>query len=183
MQNLTWNEYTAKRGDINGFRLTHYSRLFNSCHCRAIINDRDFILGWDDRYTTKEWNNQVCQMKKRHLSEFVEITPIVAEEIKVTLQGYQKDLVRTQEHLSTGLVGYEYNNAISNKQNIEKMIKIYSYYVKLLPEYVISEEDKDVVKGIIKEKTDLLNAEQDFYQKRILSVSIDLYQRILANMG
>ena len=179
----TWNEYASVRSDKEAFRLTHYSSLFNSAHCRIEIKGMDFILGWDDRYTTKEWNNQVNQMKKEHLKDFVEIDAQVAEEIKVVLQNYKDELVVCQAHLSTGLVGYEYNSAISKKAHLEKMIKIYSRMVDLLPTFEITESDIITAQNNLTVNEYNRDITEDFYKKRILTAKCDLLRAILNNLN
>lgn len=181
MLNLTWNEYTEIRSNKEAFRLTHYSPLFHNAHCSAVIKGMDFILGWDDRYTnTLEWNNQVNQVAKRHLEHYVEITPIVAEEIKQRLRDYQADLVKAEAHLKTGLSGYEYNSAIMAVDNAKKMVKIYSKHVELLPEFSVDVTEE--IKAVIAEHEETLSQEIDFYKKRILTNAIDFAKRILSNL-
>lgn len=180
MENITWNEYKARSNALNGFRVTHYSALFHAAHCRVEIDGRDFQLAWDDRYSTKEWNNQVNQFKKEHLSNFVEITALVCEEIKTKLEDYKAELILVQAHLSTGLAGTDYNGAIANKDNIEKMITIYTRLVSMLP--VFNDDLTTEVQNIITVNEGLLEVETDFYKKRTLENKINFYNRVLNNL-
>ena len=142
MEIISWSEYKARCTDKKGFTLTHYSKLFNAAHCRVNIEDLDFQLGYDDRYSTKEWNNQVNQFKKAHLENFVEITAEVAEEIKNTLSAYEDELATVKAHLSTGLSGFEYNGAIAKKAHLEMMVAKYTRMVELLPTFAADEDEK-----------------------------------------
>lgn len=181
MQNLTWNEYAEIRSNKEAFRLTHYSPLFHNAHCKAVIKGMDFILGWDDRYTnTLEWNNQVNQVNERHLGQYVEITPIVAEEIKQRLRDYQEDLVKAEAHLKTGLSGIAYNTAINDVAQAKKMIKIYSKHVELLP--IFEDDVTEELNTRIETLESELAIETDFYKKRIISNNIEFSKRVLSNL-
>ena len=142
MEIITWSEYKARCTDKKGFTLTHYSKLFNAAHCRVNIKGLDFQLGYDDRYSTEEWNNQVNQFKKAHLENFVEITAEVAEEIKNTLSAYEAELVAVKAYLATGLSGFDYNDAINKKAHLEMMVANYARMVELLPTFAADEDEK-----------------------------------------
>lgn len=142
MEVINWAEYKVRCTDKKGFTLTHYSKLFNAAHCRVNIEDLDFQLGYDDRYSTEEWNNQVNQFKKAHLENFVEITAEVAEEIKNTLSAYEAELATVKAYLATGLSGFEYNGAIAKKAHLEMMVAKYAKMVELLPTFAVDEDEK-----------------------------------------
>ena len=142
MEIITWAEFKERRTDKKGFALTHYSKLFDAAHCRVNIKGLDFQLGYDDRYTTEEWNNQVNQFEKAHLDHFVEITAEVAEEIKTTLSAYEADVVVVKDHLSTGLSGFDYNIAIAKKAHLKMMVAKYAKMVELLPTFAADEDEK-----------------------------------------
>ena len=169
MEIITWAEYKARCTDKKGFTLTHYSKLFNAAHCRVNIEDLDFQLGYDDRYSTEKWNNQVNQFKKAHLEHFVEITAEVLEEIKNTLSVYEAELVAVKAHLSTGLSGFEYNGAIAKKAHLGMMVAKYAKMVELLPTFAADEDEKAgvvVTKLLKKDSVPFLNVVHKLADKR-----------------
>ena len=169
MEIITWSEYKARCTDKKGFTLTHYSKLFNAAHCRVNIEGLDFQLGFDDRYSTEEWNNQVNQFKKAHLENFVEITAEVAEEIKNTLSAYEAELATVKAYLATGLSGFEYNGAIAKKAHLEMMVAKYARMVELLPTFAADEDEKtggNMTKLLKKDSVPFLNVVHKLTDRR-----------------
>ena len=156
MEILTWAEYKARSTDKCGFVLTHYSKLFNAAHCRVNIKGLDFQLGYDDRYFTKEWNNQVNQFKESHLEHFVEITAEVVHEIKATLVNYESKLIEVNAMLAAGLSGTDYNGTKASQQHLEMMVNKYKRIVELLPSF----EDVLLVEGSNNSKPNKTNQYQ-----------------------
>ena len=146
METITWNEYKARSTSKNDFRLTHYSPLFNNAFCMVNIEQNigtvTHKLGWDTRYFEKEWNNQVNQVADRHMLEYVEITVEVVEMIKNKLEGYKKALNKALEWLTTGLSGYDYNQAIHDKTFNSMMIEKYEMILSLCPSFENDPQDE-----------------------------------------
>lgn len=113
MKQLTWNEYKEICKDKNAFRLTHYSALFNSAHCRANIKGLDFILGWDLRDYQKALEeaqahlstglsgiayntaiNNVDHNKKmvKIYNKIVELLPVFADDVTKDVQAKVEEL-------------------------------------------------------------------------------------------
>lgn len=153
METITWNEYKARSASKNGFCLTHYSALFNNAFCMVNIEQNigtlTHKLGYDTRYFTKEWNNQVNQVADRHMDHYVEITAEVVEVIKTKLEGYKKALNKALEWLATGLSGYDYNQAINDKTFNSMMVEKYEMILSLCPSFDDKKDQGENMEKII----------------------------------
>ena len=162
METITWNEYKARSTSKDGFRLTHYSALFNNAFCMVNVKQKigtaTHKLGWDTRYFEKEWNNQVNQAADRHMLEYVEITAEVVEMIKSKLEGYKKALNKALEWLATGLSGYDYNQAIHDKTFNSMMIETYEMILSLCPSFEDEKEGETMKNTIINSHSSMFPA-------------------------